>query len=132
VPIGDALYNLQSKDAQTANPLVADGQKLIPSVTRVFSKTRVLYVFLQAYEHGATTTEPVASFVTFYRGDTKVLETPALTVTDGLDPRSKSVPLRFSIPLDAMPIGRYDLQVTVVKPGEQKVTFWRAAVQVVQ
>jgi hypothetical protein len=31
-----------------------------------------------------------------------------------------------------MPIGRYDLQVTVVKPGEQKVTFWRAAVQVVQ
>jgi hypothetical protein len=132
VPMGDALYTVQSRDAQTANPLVADGQKLIPSVTRVFSKTRTLYVFLQAYERGATTTEPIASFVTFYRGDTKVLETPVLTVTDGLDPRSKSVPLRFSIPLESVPIGLYDLQVTVVKPGGQKVTFWRAAVQVVQ
>jgi len=132
VPMGDALYTVQSKDAQTANPLVVDGQKLIPSVTRVFSKTRILYVFLQAYERGATSTEPIASFVTFYRGDTKVLETPVLTVTEGLDPRSKAVPLRFSIPLESVPIGRYDLQVTVVKPGGQKVTFWRAAVQVVQ
>ena len=34
------------------NPLVFDGQKLMPSVTRVFSKSRDLYVFLQAYQRG--------------------------------------------------------------------------------
>ena len=40
-----------------------DGQKLMPSVTRVFSKSRDLYVFLQAYERGATTTQPLVAFV---------------------------------------------------------------------
>ena len=38
---------------QATNPLVQDGQKLIPSVTRVFSKSRDMYVYLQAYQHGA-------------------------------------------------------------------------------
>ena len=42
-------------------PLVFDGQKLIPSVTRVFSKSRDLFVFLQAYQRGATTTQPLRS-----------------------------------------------------------------------
>ena len=36
--------------SRSANPLVQDGQKLIPSVTRVFSKSRDMYVYLQAYE----------------------------------------------------------------------------------
>ena len=53
VPLGDSIYNVKQKiDAEAANPLVLDGQKLIPSVTRVFSKSRDLYVFLQAYERG--------------------------------------------------------------------------------
>ena len=72
VPLGDALYNVQKTDSDknvSANPLVYDGQKLIPSVTRVFSKSRDLYVFLQAYERGATTTQPLVAFVTFYRGE---------------------------------------------------------------
>jgi hypothetical protein len=131
VPLGDALYTVQSKDAQTANPLVADGQKLIPSVTRVFSKSRDLYVFLQAYERGATSTQPLVAFVTFYRGEAKVLETAPLPVTDGLEARSKAVPLRFSLPLESLPAGRYDVQVTVVDPAGQKVAFWRAPVALV-
>jgi hypothetical protein len=34
---------------------VADGYRLIPSVTRVFSKSRDLYVFLQSYQRRSTT-----------------------------------------------------------------------------
>jgi hypothetical protein len=132
VPLGDALFNLQKSDAQAANPLVFDGQKLIPSVTRVFSKSRNLYVFLQAYERGATTTEPLVAFVTIYRGDAKAWETPPLPVTDGLDPRSKAVPVKFNIPLDGLSPGRYDVQVTVINPAGQKITFWRAPIVIVQ
>jgi VWFA-related protein len=132
VPLADALFSLQKNNVQAANPLVSDGQKLIPNVTRVFSRTRSLYVFLQAYERGATSTEPLVAFVTFYRGETKALETPPLPVTDGLEPRSKAVPVRFSIPLESLTPGRYDVQVTVANPAGQKVTFWRAPVVVVQ
>ncbi len=131
VPFGDAIYNVQKNDARAANPLVSDGQKLIPSVTRVFSKSRDMYVFLQAYERGATTTQPLVAFVTFYRGEAKVLETAPLPVTDGLEPRSKAVPLRFSLPLESLATGRYDCQVTVLDPSGQKAAFWRAPVVLV-
>ena len=131
VPYGDALYNVQKSDAQAANPLVSDGQKLIPSVTRVFSKSRDLYVFLQAYERGAATTQPLVAFVTFYRGDVKAFETAPLPVTDGLEARSKAVPLRFSLPLESLATGRYDCQVTVLDPAGQKAAFWRAPVVLV-
>jgi VWFA-related protein len=132
VPLGDALFSLQKNDVQAANPLVFDGQKLIPSVTRVFSRTRSLYVFLQAYERGATTIEPLLAFVALYRGDVKALETPPLPVTDGLDPRSKAVTVKFSIPLDALSPGRYDVQVTVINPAGSKISFWRAPIVIVQ
>jgi VWFA-related protein len=131
VPLGGELYSVKNVAAQTANPLVHDGQKLIPSVTRVFSRGRDMHVFLQAYERGADTTQPLLAFVTFYRGDVKVFETRPIAVTDGIDPRSKAVPLRFSIPLETLPAGRYECQVTVLEPGGQKAAFWRAPVAIV-
>src|SRR5204863_8758135 len=102
VDMKEAIFNA-TKDktaaAQLANPLVQEGQKLVPSVTRVFSKSRDMYVYLQAYERAAVTTEPLVAFVTFYRGQTKAFETAPLAVVDGLDPKSKAVPLRFSLSL---------------------------------
>jgi VWFA-related protein len=133
-PLSDAIYSVQktvSDKNVTADPLVFDGQRLIPSVTRVFSRQRDMYVFLQAYERGATTTQPLVAFVTFYKGDVKALETAPLPVEDGLDARSKAVPLRFSVPLEGLEIGRYDCQVTVLDPAGQKAAFWRAPVVLV-
>jgi len=129
VPLGDALYSVKQKiAAEATNPLVFNGAKLTPSVTRVFSKSRDLYVFLQAYQRGATSTQPLVAFVTFYRGDVKAFETPPLAVTDGLDAKSKAVPLRFSLPLESLSPGRYECQVTVVDPSGQKAAFWRAPI----
>jgi VWFA-related protein len=132
VPLTDAVYSVQQKIASDAsNPLVYDGQKLMPSVTRVFSKSRDMYVFLQAYERAATATQPLVAFVSFYRGDVKAFETTPLAVSEGLDAKTKAVPLRFSVPLESVAPGRYDCQVTVLDPNGQKVAFWRAPVVVV-
>ena len=80
VPMTTRCSRVQKGAAQLTNPLVFDGQKLFPSVTRVFSKSRDMYVFLQAYERGATTTQPLVAFVTFFKGDQKILETDPLQV----------------------------------------------------
>src|ERR1700731_506317 len=52
VDLKDAIYNASKEKErakeEAANPLVLNGQKLIPSVTRVFSKSRYFYVYLQA------------------------------------------------------------------------------------
>jgi len=127
----DALFTAGKDKVEAYNPLVNNGQKLIPSVTRVFSKTKDMYVYLQAYERGATTTQPLVAFVTFYRGQTKAFETPPLPVTEGLDPKSKAVPLRFSLALNKLNPGKYNCQVTVIDPTSQKVAFWQAPVMLV-
>ncbi|HEV8146595.1 MAG TPA: VWA domain-containing protein [Bryobacteraceae bacterium] len=132
VEMKDAIFNAKDKGQQQGfSPLVQDGQKLIPSVTRVFHKNRDMFVYLQAYQRTATTTQPLVAFVTFYRGQTKAFETPALPVTDGLDAKTKAVPLRFSVPLEKLEPGRYDCQVTVLDPTGQKAAFWQAPVMLV-
>jgi VWFA-related protein len=129
----DALNN-PAKDkgqSEAVNPLVQEGQKLIPSVTRVFRKNRDLYVYLQAYQQGAAAVQPLVAFVTFYRGQTKAFETPPIQVAEGLSNRLKTVPLKFSLPLNKLPTGEYNCQVTVLDPAGQKAAFWQAPIMVV-
>jgi VWFA-related protein len=130
----DAISNaLKSKDqAEVTNPLVQDGQKLIPSVTRVFNRSRQLYVYLQAYEPAATSIQPLVAFVTFYRDQSKVFETPPRSVSEGMNNRLKTMPLRFDVALDQLPPGAYTCQVTVLDPAGQKAAFWQAPIMVVQ
>lgn len=130
VPLTDALFNSKST-ADTVHPLVNNGLKLLPSVTRVFSRSRDMHIFLQAYERNATETQPLIAFATFFDGDRKVFETAPFTVTSGIHERSKAVPVSFSTPLAALAPGRYEFQVTVLEPGGQKVAFWRAPIAII-
>ncbi len=119
VELKDALYNA-AKDkgkAEIVNPLVQEGQKLIPSVTRVFSKGRDMYVYLQAYQPGVESAQPLVAFVTFYRGQAKAFETPPLQVTEALNNRLKTMPLKFSLSLAKLPPGHYNCQVTILDPS---------------
>jgi hypothetical protein len=130
VPVADAIFNAKGTDL-TAHPLVSNGQKLLPSVTRVFSRGKDLFVFLQAYERGATVTAPLVAFATFFDGGRKVLETAPFTVTEGLQDRSKAVGISFSVPLAGLSPGRYECQITVLQPDGRKVAFWRAPIAIV-
>jgi VWFA-related protein len=117
--------------AEAVNPLVQEGQKLIPSVTRVFSKSRDMYIYLHAYEQGAETTRPLVAFVTFYRGQTKAFETRPLQVSEVINSRIKTVPLKFDLSLSKLPVGEYKVQVTIADPTGQKAAFWQAPVLLV-
>jgi VWFA-related protein len=135
VEMKDAIYDAakskdQIKDA-AANPLVQNGSKLIPSVTRVFSKSRDFYIYLQAYEQDVTVPKPFVAFVSFYRGGAKVFETQPMAVIPGVGSHSRAVPLNFSIGLNELPPGQYDCQVTVIDPTGQKSTFWQAPIVLV-
>ncbi|HET9191354.1 MAG TPA: VWA domain-containing protein [Vicinamibacterales bacterium] len=134
VPLGGELASVSNKAtaAQAFNPLVWEGQKLLPSVTRVFSTSQDMHVYLQAYERDATTvTKPLIAYVTFFQGDVKVFETQPLPIVDGLNTRSKAVPIRLSVPLEKIPPGRYDCQIAVIEPAGQKVAFWQAPIAIV-
>src|ERR1700693_4148347 len=133
VEMKDALYN-DAKDkgkAESVNPLVQEGQKLIPSVTRVFSKSRDMYIYLQAYQPAVEHAERLVAFVTFYRGQTKAFETPPLEVREALNNRLKTRALKFSLSLSKLPPGEYYCQVTRLDPTGQRAAFWQAPVMLI-
>jgi VWFA-related protein len=131
IDLRDTLYTANKSKLPDASPLIQEGQKLLPSVTRVFSKNKDMYVYLQAYEPTATAIQPLVAFVTFYRGQVKAFETAPLPVTEGLNNRLKTVPLKFSLALNNLPAGKYRCQVTVIDPTSQKAAFWQAPVMLV-
>jgi VWFA-related protein len=133
VDFRDALYNA-AKDkgkAESVNPLVQEGQKLMPSVTRVFSKGREMYVYLQAYQQAEPIAHSLVAFVTFYRGQAKAFETPPIEVTEALNNRLKTTPLKFSLSLAKLPTGEYNCQVTILDPSGQKAAFWQTPVMLI-
>jgi len=135
VDLKDALYDAakgkdQAKEA-AVNPLVQDGKKLIPSVTRVFRTGRELYVYLQAYEQSPTVAKPLVAFVSFYQGTTKVFETQPIAVTPAALNHLVPVPLNFTVGPGELPPGKYDCQVTILDPTDTKATFWRNPIMVV-
>jgi len=132
VDLRDALYNAKDKNQAIAvNPLVDEGVKLVPSVTRVFSKAKEMHIYLQAYQQGAETAQPLSAFVSFYNGQAKAFETAPIRADEALNNRLKTVPLRFTVPLDTLKSGEYLCQVTVVDSKSRKAAFWQAPVMII-
>ena len=134
VEMKDALFNAEkSKDREkegVVNPLVDHGQKLIPSVTRVFRQNQNMYVYLQAYDQGASGRKPLFAFVSFYRAEAKAFETQPVEITRELNSHLQTMPFSFSIPLNQLAPGDYDCQVSVLDPAGQKTAFWQAEFKV--
>jgi VWFA-related protein len=130
----DALYNAaKGKDkSESANPLVEDGRKLIPSVTRVFKKSREMFVYLQAYGPEASTSQALVAFVSLYSGQKKMLETQPVQVQGALKGKLKIAPIEFSIGLTGLELGEYECQVTVLDVTGQKAAFWRAPIVIAE
>jgi hypothetical protein len=124
----DSAVATAEKDKKliAANPLVADKQKLVPSVTRVFRQGQDMYVFLEAYQPGAEKTQFLVATVSFYRGSVKAFETAPLAIASGLNPKSKAVPVSFTVPLAKLQPGRYICQVSVIEPSVQRLAVWRS------
>ena len=126
VPSGEALYDAAKSRNDAVNPLVRAGEKLVPSVTRVFRRDQTLSVYLQTYQN-----EPVLATVSFYRNGEKVFETePSLAQTSRGD-RLRTVPLEFQVALNTLAPGSYDCQVNVLAPSDRKAAFWRAPIMIV-
>jgi VWFA-related protein len=139
VDLKEALFDAaKAKDKEkeaSVNPLVQDGKKLIPSVTRVFSTTREIYVYFQAYKSpvadGKTASQPIFAFVSLYLAGNKVFETPPTAVAPNVASRLGTMPMSFNLGVHGLPPGEYDCQVTVLDPSTGKATFWRAPILLV-
>jgi hypothetical protein len=131
----------------TGNPLLQNGQEIIPSVTRVFSANQHLYLYYEVYdpanetaaETSAASSEKngkpgvrVLSNVAFFKGEIKAYETPLVTVQQITVPGRKAAVFQLDVPLSELKPGFYTCQVNVIDDAAGRFVFPRLAMLVRQ
>jgi VWFA-related protein len=132
-PLKSALAKADpNSKVETANPLVEDGQQLVPSITNVFRKDQNLYVYMEVYDPvlGAEQKPSVAATLAFYRGKNKMFESEPVYLDSFLPQRGQTLPVRFQVPLSKLPTGVYTCQINLIDENGQKFGFQRAEIKV--
>jgi VWFA-related protein len=127
--IGTAGAN---KKLLSEHPLVDNGTKLIPDITRVFRKDQKLYVYFEVYDPGTVATPSVSAELMMFRGKSKAFESQPVRVTKPKSGRPNTLAFEFQMPLANIPPGRYTCQVSVIDEQARKFGFARAPLVVLQ
>lgn len=128
------------------NPLVREGQELIPSVTHVFSSAQQLYLYYEIYDPArSSASNPrgqengkdrrkagirVLSNVSFFRGQVKAYETPLVEVQELNAADRGAAIFQLQVPLSQLQPGFYTCQVNVIDDAAGRFTFPRLALLV--
>jgi VWFA-related protein len=132
--MNDALASADNKKKLTeSDPLVQEGQKLIPSITHVFRKDQNLYVYVEVYDPGVVTGQDkpsVAATLSFYRGKTKTFESQPVRLDAFALKRAQTLPIKLQAALSQLATGRYTCQVSIVDETGRKFAFARTEIVV--
>jgi len=111
------------------HPLVSEGQKLIPSVTRVFRQDQPLYIYCEVYDpvrqQGGGPS--VAATVSLFRAGRKVAESEPAHANGLLPDRNNVAGLSLQMPLKDVPPGRYEAQLNIIDEAGRKFAFERGS-----
>jgi hypothetical protein len=106
------------------SPLDLNGQRIVPSVTRVFTTDQMLYVFFQAYAPSKTDVNALRAGLVFFRNGQRFDDTPVVEASE-VDAKTHTASFRISLPLSKLPAGRYTVQTVVVEAGGSQAAFGR-------
>ncbi|MDB5323556.1 MAG: hypothetical protein JWN40_5187 [Phycisphaerales bacterium] len=123
------------KKAIASNPLIVEGEKVVPSITKVFRRGQNLYVSFDVYDAaplpGDLRTRKIAvSMSLFNQQGVKAFEAGPLQATDLAATRPNAVPVQLQIPLKGLPPGRYMCQLNVIDEIGRKFAFPRTTMMV--
>jgi hypothetical protein len=107
-----------------SSPLDVEGQRIVPSVTRVFTGEQMLYVFFQAYPPAKSDPSGLRAGLVLFRNGARVNQTPMVEPAE-IDPKTGAASFRISLPLSSIAPGRYTLQAVAVEAGTEQAAFAR-------
>ena len=114
-----------AKDAKLkSSPLDVGGERIIPSVTRVFTGEQTLYIFFQAYAPQKADANSLRAGLVFFRSGQRLSDTPMVAPAE-YDEKSRTASFRLSLPLSGLSAGRYTVQAIVVDAGTTYAAFAR-------
>jgi VWFA-related protein len=128
-----------AKKGSTPNPLIRDGEEIIPNVTHVFSAAQHLRLYYEIYDPGHPSTAQaspagagnsgihVISSVAFFRGKSKVFESSTVELTELNAHDRKAGIFQLELPLSSLTPGFYTAQVNVIDDAAGSFLFPRFA-----
>ena len=127
------------KKSSQSNPLIRQGQEIIPNITHVFSAAQHLLLYYEVYDPGQfnvqQSSEPTQSKnrihlltnVVFFKGKAKVFESSLVELTEMNASDRKAGVFQLDLPLNTLPPGFYTCQVNVIDDAAEKFLFPRVA-----
>lgn len=122
------------KKSIESHPLVQEGQKLVPSITRVFRKGQNLYVYFEVYDPSLDSDRKipsVAADLAIFHGAQKTFESSPVRLTQLATKRPNVVPFQFQLPLTRFAPGQYTCQLNVIDEVGRKFAFPRTTMVIV-
>lgn len=130
------------------NPLIRDGQELVPNITHVFTPDQHLYMQYEVYDPAKEKHElnlnssqgqqekiqknsvRVLTNVEFLQGTAKAYETPLVEAREINAPDRKAAVFQLDVPLSQLRPGLYTCQVNVIDDAGGSFSFPRVAILV--
>ena len=123
------------KNSQS-NPLVSDGQEIIPNVAHVFTPEQSMTLYYEVYDPAKWTEKKdsihLLTNIEFFRGKVKVYETPLVEAQHLNAAGRKAAAFQFEVPMNALNPGWYTCQVNVIDDAGAAFAFPRTQVLVKQ
>ena len=132
------------------NPLIRDGEELVPNITHVFTPDQHLYMQYEVYDPAKDKREPipisgqapqpkpaknavrVLTNVEFLQGNAKAYETPLVEAREINAPERKAAVFQLDVPLSRLRPGLYTCQVNVIDDAGGSFSFPRMAILIRQ
>ncbi len=120
------------------NPLInAEGQKIVPNITRAFRTGQNLMVYLEVYDPTIPESMPenfrvagVMVNLAFYSGDKKVFQSATVRAGRISPDRPGVLPVNLQIPVSKLEPGKYICQLNVIDEFGKKFAFPRTSLAV--
>lgn len=121
------------KRALANHPLIQNGQKTVPSITRVFRKDQTLYVYFEVYDPAAdpaSKTPSLSAQVELLQGARNAFSSMPARQQKLTPNRPGVASFSFQVPLAKMAAGQYTAQVNVIDEAGKRFAFPRSAIVV--
>lgn len=148
LPLSSIIWSCQSAPLEEAvgaaeknsallklHPLVQDGRKLVPSITRVFRRSQRLIVYFEVYDAASSPADEqprVIANLALYKGRSKVFESKPALATVPASRRAATLSVRLETSLERLPPGRYVAQLNVIDEAGGKFAFARSPLVVLR
>jgi len=115
------------------HPLVQDGQKIVPSITRVFRKDQTLYVYFEVYDPDMDPDRKIPNLfagLELMQGARKAFTSQPVRVNRLATTRPGVAAFEFQVPLTRFQPGEYVAQVNAIDELGKKFAFPRSSMVV--